>query len=78
MLRRHRSTGSSGHLLLHVTLVYTYGLAAVAAAMLLLPALYLVTIGLFAYALLWYARFRTTEFIELRDGCAYASPSLLA
>ena len=40
-----------------VTVLYTCGLAAAASAMLLLPIIYLLMIGLLAYALWWYAVF---------------------
>ena len=57
-----------------VTPLYTCGLAAVTVAMLLLPAIYLVMIGMLGYALVWYARFAFSDSLNVVTTVFYASP----
>jgi Zn-dependent protease with chaperone function len=57
-----------------VTAVYTCGLAAVAVAMLLLPAIYVAIIGALGYALLWYARLAFPDSPNILTAALYASP----
>lgn len=57
-----------------VTPLYTCGLAAVAAAMLLLPTIYLLMIGMLVYALVWYARFAVPDSVNFLTFVVYASP----
>jgi hypothetical protein len=57
-----------------ITPLYAGGLAGVAVAMLLLPTIYLLIVGMLGYALFWYARFAFPDSLNVVTTVFYASP----